>query len=151
MLEIEEMKQPEIAALLLRIGYAHLAFSRNNHPYIIPIHYEFHDDLIYVFTSEGKKTDFLAQNAEVCLQVEEVQSATEWRSVIVNGRAQRITDPAERQRVIDLMRDRNPTLAPAVSRTWKDTWGFQHIEVMLRITPEKMSGRKTRSQSSKLD
>lgn len=143
MVEIVDMDMPEILRLLDEVDYAHLACSRGTHPYIIPIHFVYHDPYIYIFTTEGKKTDILARNPEVCIQVEKVRSSNQWRSVIMTGNAERLIKPASREKALALVREKNPTLTPARSRTWKDHWGFAHIEVIYRIRPDAISGRKT--------
>ncbi|MEG4216451.1 pyridoxamine 5'-phosphate oxidase family protein [Microcoleus sp. Pol14C6] len=38
------------------------------------------------------KTKYIDSNPEVCLQVEEVGDFQHWRSVVVNGRAERLTE-----------------------------------------------------------
>jgi nitroimidazol reductase NimA-like FMN-containing flavoprotein (pyridoxamine 5'-phosphate oxidase superfamily) len=67
MIEVEEMETPEVHGLLARAGYGHLGCARNNRPYVTPIHYAYDDPDIYIFTTEGMKTEFIAANAEVCL------------------------------------------------------------------------------------
>jgi len=143
MVEIVEMEMAEILRLLDEVDYAHLACSRGTHPYIVPIHFVYHDPYIYLFTSEGRKTDILARNPEVCLQIENVKSASQWQSVIINGNVERLMKPASREKALELVRERNPSLTPARSRTWKDHWGFAHVEVIYRIRPDSISGRKT--------
>jgi nitroimidazol reductase NimA-like FMN-containing flavoprotein (pyridoxamine 5'-phosphate oxidase superfamily) len=142
MVEIVDMEMPEIIALLQEVDYAHLACARNNHPYIVPIHYVYREPFLYICTSEGKKTDILAKNPEVCMQAEKVKSASQWRSVILSGKVQRL-EALKRAEALAIIRDRNPALTPARSRTWKDNWGFQHVEVIYRIRPDAISGRKT--------
>ena len=143
MVEVVDMNMAEITALLQEADFAHLACARNNHPYIIPIHYVYRERFIYIVTTEGKKTDILARNPEVCLQVEQIISASQWRSVIINGRAERLVQPAKRQDALAIILERNPALTPARSKTWKDNWGFESVQVIYRIEPQTISGRKT--------
>ena len=143
MVEIVDMDMPEIILLLQEVDYAHLACARSNHPYVIPIHYVYREPFIYIFTTEGKKTDVLASNPEVCIQVEKVMSANHWRSVILIGKVQRIMEATKREEAMAIIRERNPSLTPAKSRTWKDIWGFQHVQVIYRIQPDAINGRKT--------
>jgi uncharacterized protein len=143
MVEIVDMDMPEIIFLLQEVDYAHLACARSNHPYVIPIHYVYREPFIYIFTTEGKKTDILASNPEVCIQVEKVISASQWRSVILIGKVQRIVEDGKRDEAMAIIREHNPSLTPGKSRNWKDTWGFQHVEVIYQIQPDAISGRKT--------
>ena len=103
MLEVHEMLKDEMHLLLNRAPYGHLGCARYGRPYIVPIHFVFQDPFIFVYTTEGMKTEFIEENAEVCLQAEEVESPSHWCSVIVTGRAERITDSADRDAAMSEM------------------------------------------------
>ena len=103
---------------------------------------------IYLFTTDGMKTQYMDANPEVCLQVEEVHSVEHWRSVTVTGLAERITEQPEIDRVRKLIKTQNPTLSPAVNRTWTDVWGRENIMALYRIRPTQMNGRTTDGSSS---
>lgn len=143
MLEVEEMPVTQMKRLLARVGYAHLGCVRDNRPYVVPIHYAYDDPEIYIYTTVGQKTEFIAANPEVCVQVEEVTDAKNWRSVAATGKAERLTDPAEIERAMQIILETNPTLTPAVSLNWIDAWGRANIEAVYRITPHILSGRAT--------
>jgi len=149
MVEIIEMEMEEIVAVLQQVEYAHLACAVNERPYIVPIHFVYSQPYLYIFTSEGKKTDMLARNSQICMQVEDVRKADTWRSVIVEGRAERLNQPESREEALALIRRRNPSLTPAKSRTWKDKWGFERVPVIYRIQPEVLTGRKTSRRTRK--
>ncbi len=72
MVEVQEMNDDESKKLLLRIGYGHLGLVRDTHPYVVPVHYAYDEPHIYIYTTEGKKTEIIEANPEVCLQVENV-------------------------------------------------------------------------------
>lgn len=84
------MSTKEIIDFLPKVGYGHLACIGEGHPYIVPMHYYLKDSQIYIFTTEGMKTKYMDANPEVCLQIEEVHDLLHWRSVVVNGRAERL-------------------------------------------------------------
>jgi nitroimidazol reductase NimA-like FMN-containing flavoprotein (pyridoxamine 5'-phosphate oxidase superfamily) len=141
--EIEEMPPQEAHALLARLSYGHLGCARNNRPYVVPIHYAYHDQKIYILTTEGLKTDYIAANPEVCLQVEEVNSPTDWQSVVVIGEAERLTSPEDIERAMQHITKTNPTLTPAINIMWIDVWGRANRVATYRITPHIISGRRT--------
>jgi nitroimidazol reductase NimA-like FMN-containing flavoprotein (pyridoxamine 5'-phosphate oxidase superfamily) len=143
MLEIEEMGNEEIIELMSHVDYGHIACSRENHPYVVPIHFSYNYPYIYVYTTEGKKAEIIRENPEVCLQMEEVASDQEWKSVIVVGDAEQISDQQEREKALALIVERNPTLTPAISVRWMDDWVRENIEVIFRITPKTTTGRAT--------
>jgi nitroimidazol reductase NimA-like FMN-containing flavoprotein (pyridoxamine 5'-phosphate oxidase superfamily) len=143
MLKVQEMPQGEITALLLRCGYGHLGCSRDGRPYVVPMHYSYDSRDLYFFTTEGMKTDFMEANPEVCFQVEEVTSGSNWRSVMVTGRAERITNALEMERAMRLITENNPRLMPAISNTELDAWGRANRVAIYRIRPSIIDGRKT--------
>ena len=65
------------------------------HPYVVPIHYAYDEPHVYIYTTEGKKTEIIDANPEVCLQVEEVTNANHWQSVIITGDAVQLTSKKE--------------------------------------------------------
>ena len=143
MLEITEMSRDEAAALLARAAYGHLGCARDGHPYVVPMNYAYEAGDIYFFTTEGTKTEFISANREVCFQVEEVEDALHWQSVMATGRAERLNAPAELERAMQLLAARNPTLAPALNHTKIGPWTrLGHIAVY-RIRPAAVYGRKT--------
>ncbi len=143
MLEVKEMSQGEIVALLLRGTFGHLGCARDGHPYVVPMNYAFDSQDVYFFTTEGTKTEYIAANHEVCFQIEEIADAHRWMSVMVLGRAERLTAPEETERAMLLITERNPSLMPALSETKIGAWKrLRHVAVY-RIRPHSLCGRKT--------
>jgi uncharacterized protein len=144
MLEIEEMTAQDSHLLLKELDYGHLGCTQHDgRPYVVPIHYAYDEPDIYIFTTEGMKTECIAANPEVCLQVEDVRDSKHWRSVIVNGRAELLSAATDKEHIIQLITKRNPTLTPAISRMWVDAWGRASVIALYRIHPEIISGRQT--------
>lgn len=143
MIELEEMAAKEVHALLERVHYGHLGCARENRPYVVPIHYAYADPDIYIFTTEGMKTEFIAANPEVCLQVEEVVDPTNWKSVIATGKAERLADKEEIEHAMQHITKTNPTLTPALNKMWIDPWGRASNITLYRMRPDVISGRKT--------
>ncbi len=137
------MSPAEMHALLRRESFGHLGCSREGRPYVVPMHYAYDGKELYFFTTEGMKTQFIGVNPQVCLQVEEVTDSPHWRSVMVIGRADRVTNSEETQRGMKLITERNPSLSPAISATQLDSLGREVDIALYRITPEIIDGRKT--------
>jgi uncharacterized protein len=148
MLNIDEMSTKEIRELLHKVGYGHLGFIYEGKPLVIPMHYYLEGADIYLFTTEGMKTYGMDANPEIYLQVEEVQGSLHWRSVMLKGRAERITDKVDIDRIMQLIKEHNPTLVPSVNRTWIDAWGRADVSSIYRISHYQMSGRMTDGISS---
>lgn len=149
MLDIDEMGQKEIQDFLQQVGYGHLGFIHEGKPYVMPMHYYLQDSDIYIFTTEGMKTHDIDVNPEVCLQVEEIHDPLHWRSVIVTGRAERLTEQQDIDQAMQFIKERNPTLSPAINRTWVDALGRAEVIAIYRIYKSEMSGRTTDGVSSR--
>lgn len=143
MLKVEDMPLEEMQALLRRIGFGHLGCVREGRPYVVPMHYAYDGECLYLFTTEGMKTSFIEANAEVCMQVEEVKSASHWQSVMVTGQAERITRQEDKEHAMQLITEDNPTLTPALNQTQLDAWQRANQIVLYRIRPTIIDGRKT--------
>jgi uncharacterized protein len=147
-LDIDEMGQAEIHDLLHKVGYGHLGFIHAGKPCVMPMHYYLENSDIYLFTTVGMKTHDLDADPDICLQVEELNGAEHWRSVIVMGQAKHVTEQSEIDRVMALVKHRDATLSPAVNRTWTDSWGRAEVISVYRIAAGEMSGRTTDGISS---
>jgi uncharacterized protein len=147
-LDIDEMSSKEIDELLSQVGYGHLGCIHEGKPYVMPMQYYLEDSDIYLFTTVGMKTYDIDANPEICLQVESLHDPLHWRSVIVNGRADRLTEQQDIDRAMQFIKARNPTLSPAINRTWIDSWGRAEVIAIYRIHPSEMTGRTTDGVSS---
>ena len=147
MIEIREMGNSAARETLGRLNYAHLACSRDDEPYVVPVHYAFDGDYVFIYTTEGKKSGILDSNPKVCLQAEDVEDNEHWVSVMAFGEVERVPDDA-RSEALDLILNVNPTLTPAVSVRWMDSWVRTNVEVIYRFRPRKISGRKTVDRSA---
>ena len=155
MLDIDEMSSKEIHELLHQVGYGHLGCVHEGKPYVMPMYYYLEEEDIYLFTTVGMKTHDIDANPEICLQVEEIHGPLHWRSVIVNGRASRLTEHSDIDRAMHLIKERNTTLSPAINRTWIDAEGRSEAMpaagvaiAIYRIHESEISGRTTDGVSS---
>ena len=144
MLEIKTMTQTEMDDLLDRVRYGHLGCSRNNHPYVVPIHFALDDHTVYIFTTEGMKSQMIDSNPEVCLQVEEVKDDENWSSVVIVGDAEKLIKADERDKAFAAISATNPTMTPALSFRWVDEWVREQkdAEVIYRINRKTTTGRR---------
>jgi len=141
--EIVDLGNDEIDILLTKINFGHLGLSKDDRPYVVPIHFAYGKPGIYFFTTEGMKTDILDENPTVCLQLEDIKDRDNWKSLIIIGKAERLSEPQEIETAMKMIKKINPRLSPAWSIRWLDNWVRSNVEVVYRITPETMSGRTT--------
>lgn len=143
-LDVLEMSDEEMHSLLLSAPYGHLGCSQFDKPYVVPIHYVYAGPDIFIYTTRGMKTELVKQNAQVCLQVEEVRDARHWQSVIVTGYAEQVDGDTEQQQALNLLGPEGPDLAPAMARVHFGKLLRSSSEVIYKIRVHHMTGRKTK-------
>jgi nitroimidazol reductase NimA-like FMN-containing flavoprotein (pyridoxamine 5'-phosphate oxidase superfamily) len=64
--------------------------------YIVPVSYVFNGSYLIAHSKEGMKIDMMREHPYVCFEVDETADDANWRSVLVWGDYEEITDPKER-------------------------------------------------------
>ena len=64
-----------------------MAYIYNNRPYVVPItyYYDPRENTIIGYSGNGHKTKALRNNAAVSLEVAEIESVSNWESVLAHG------------------------------------------------------------------
>lgn len=84
-MRIVEISQDDCRKLLKRVPMGRLACSLENQPYIVPVCFAYEAERLYVFSTAGKKIEWMRQNPKVCVQADEIGTRSNWTSVVVNG------------------------------------------------------------------
>jgi len=95
-------------SLLNEATVCRLACTDKSKPYIVPLSFGYHEDVISIHSAnEGKKTTLLRKNPECCIEVDKCREVMKigypcnremhYRNVICTGRAHFITGPEEKQ------------------------------------------------------
>jgi nitroimidazol reductase NimA-like FMN-containing flavoprotein (pyridoxamine 5'-phosphate oxidase superfamily) len=116
---INPLGEQESRALLRGECTGRLGCSDHGKPYIVPVHYMFDNDFVYVQSPPGHKIDVLRDNPNACLQVDEVKDDDHWRSVLAFGLFEEVKDVKERERVLADMFNRWPHTTQVESQTKK--------------------------------
>jgi uncharacterized protein len=90
---IKEISREQCIDVLSRAGVGRLGCSYNDQPYIVPIYLAYDSDWIYVFSTFGKKIEWMRANPKVCVEFEEPTGPSESLSVIVNGQYEELPEP----------------------------------------------------------
>jgi uncharacterized protein len=69
--------------------------------YVVPVSYLFDGKNIIAHSQEGLKIHMMRRHPEVCFEVDEMKSFTDWRSVILWGRYEEICDEKEKMEAMD--------------------------------------------------
>ena len=94
---IQELPRQASLDLLARTRLGRLACAQGNQPYVVPIYFAAHQDYLYSFSTLGQKIEWMRANPLVCVEVDEVVSAQEWKTLIVFGRYEELPDLPEWQ------------------------------------------------------
>ena len=74
--------------------------------YVVPVNYVFDDKFIICHSVLGMKIRMMRKNPDVCFEVDEMKSFTDWKSVIAWGTYQELTNERERYYAMKLFVDR---------------------------------------------
>jgi nitroimidazol reductase NimA-like FMN-containing flavoprotein (pyridoxamine 5'-phosphate oxidase superfamily) len=108
-MEMNEMTVEECSAFLERASLGRLGCSSENQPYVVPVYFAGNSGYLYVFSTFGQKVKWMRANSKVCVQTDEIQSHSQWTSVIVNGEYEELPEPqysAERKQATALLAKR---------------------------------------------
>jgi uncharacterized protein len=83
--------------------------------YIVPINYVYDGKDIIAHSVQGMKIEMMRRNPQICFEVDEIKDFTNWKSVIVWGEYQELSDSAERYRAMKYFVDH--TLRTKISET----------------------------------
>jgi uncharacterized protein len=147
---IRALAATEVEEILRRNHVGRLAYARDSHIDIVPIHYVFDNGWIYGRTSPGTRIDMVGGWHPVAFEVDEIEDLFEWRSVVVHGGFYTIPEegaPWEhdaRMKAVGLLRKLIPEAFreddPTPSRT-----------LLFRIAVQESAGREATTQTIDTD
>ena len=70
------------------------------HPYLVPLAYAYDGDSIYAVSGPGRKLDLMRADPRISFEVDQVEQADRWRSVVAEGEFEEVTDADEIQLAI---------------------------------------------------
>ena len=111
-----EIGEPESRELLREQRLGRLGCCDNSEPYVVPVNYHFDGESIYIHSLPGRKINVMRANPQVCLQVDKIEDAYNWRSVIAFGWFEEVSDSTERDRILIELFKNLPHLTPVESK-----------------------------------
>ncbi|WP_397362555.1 pyridoxamine 5'-phosphate oxidase family protein [Olleya sp. R77988] len=83
----KNLEEKEIKFILDNNYIGHLGYIYQNKPFVIPITYFFDKDsnAIICYSADGHKMNAMRANTNVSLQVNTIQTVTQWKSVLIHG------------------------------------------------------------------
>lgn len=104
---VDELSRADIDAFLDTQVVGRVACHLDGETYIVPVIFAWSDDAVWVFTTEGKKVDFMRANPAVCFEVDERRDNGTWTSVIITGRYEELSGD-DVTRTLSLLSSRFP-------------------------------------------
>lgn len=103
---LRELNDTQIEALLKDELIGRIGCHSAEVMYIIPVNYVYDGLNIYCHSAKGMKIDMMRENPEICFEVENIKDITNWQTVIAWGKFEEITEMAEKQKVLQKLKDR---------------------------------------------
>ena len=91
-----DLTPEQIDAILSKHAAGRIGCTDGLKPYVVPVSYAFNGAYLVIHSRAGKKIDIMRKNPLVCFQVDEIDDLANWRSVILWGQYEEVTDPKER-------------------------------------------------------
>jgi len=144
-----KLTNDEIEGVLTSNLLGRIGCSNGEKIYVIPINYVYDGQFILAHSEEGLKIDIMRSNPNVCFEVEEVQNFSNWRSVIVWGVYQELSDERSRSYVMKVFNDKAVHIKMSLTAQLYGVTGttgdnFQYLStkpVIYRIVINEKSGR----------
>lgn len=93
---IGKLNEAEIEEMLKDNVWGHLGCNDGFNTYIYPTNYLYDGKCILCHSQMGSKVMVMQKNSRVCFQVDEVTNHRNWKSIMVLGEFQELTEERER-------------------------------------------------------
>jgi len=103
---IGHLKSEEIEKVLKGNVLGRIGCTDGKKTYVVPVNYAYDDKFIIAHSVMGLKIEMMRKNPQVCFEVDEMKSFTNWKSVIAWGEYQELTDERDRYYAMKLFVDK---------------------------------------------
>jgi len=145
---IREMSHSDCIAMLAKSRVGHLACSRENVPYVVPVQFRYTDNRIVSFSLPGQKIDWMRTNPRVCLEIEHIIDKHNWKCLIVNGVFDEQTQTEQRELAWSALQTDNDWWEPGSSKPGPQAIASDRNHVFYAIDIRDMSGRQAFDQQA---
>jgi len=98
-----ELTERQINTVLQTQFIGRIGCQAKGRTYIVPIGYAFEEPYIFARSKDGLKIEMMRENKDICFQVDIVDNMANWRSVVIWGTFEEITDEIEIRRATDII------------------------------------------------
>ncbi len=101
---IHHLDPDGIEALLSSSIVGRIACNQpGDRPYLVPLAYAYDGESIYAVSGPGRKLDLMRNDARVSFEVDRVEQADRWQSVVAEGVFEEVSDADEIQMAVALV------------------------------------------------
>jgi nitroimidazol reductase NimA-like FMN-containing flavoprotein (pyridoxamine 5'-phosphate oxidase superfamily) len=93
---VGQLCQEEIEAVLQRRSIGRIGYYLGDSPSIVPVTYAYDKSCVYVASGPGQKIESMRARPDVCFEVDEINGAGIWRSVVADGTYEELTSARDR-------------------------------------------------------
>ena len=143
---IGNLTEEQIIEVLKNNTLGRIGCNDGDKTYVVPVSYAFEGHCIFAHSMEGMKINMMRNNPDVCFEVDEVKSYTNWKSVILWGTYQELTDERARYDAMKLLLDK--FLHVKISQSPGATALHEHLTndspkkpIIYRIVIKELSGK----------
>jgi nitroimidazol reductase NimA-like FMN-containing flavoprotein (pyridoxamine 5'-phosphate oxidase superfamily) len=137
---ISDLPHDEAIALLARNSVGRIAYTFRDRVDVEPISYVYADGWLYARTSEGTKLTTLKHQPWIAFEVDEIESRSAWRSVVVHGTIYWL-DRSRSDRDRDAYDEALATLRAADPAVLTEADQAPHRTVLFRIRTDEITSR----------
>lgn len=122
--------------------------------YVVPVSYAYDGVHIYVRTFDGMKVEMMRKNPKVCFQADQMENMANWKSVVLWGVYEELTDPVSRTHALQQLLDRNLPVITSKTVQLTPLWPFSAANtenisgIVFRIRIDKKTGRYESNSAS---
>ena len=90
---VTELTEQECFSFLERAWFGRLACCKDNQPYLVQLGLVYRERCLYVLSTLGQKIEWMRENPNVCVSVDQIAGHEDWTSVIVYGTYRELEEP----------------------------------------------------------
>lgn len=148
---ITNLKKQECLKILNNNYIGHLAYVYKNLPFVIPITYYYDKKNITIigYTGEGHKTKALRKNKAVALEIAEIESINNWKSILVQGTFEELEGPDAKYELLKFylgVKELIPNKEIHFISQFSDKTSSEAIPIVYRINIQEITGKQKKPQ-----
>lgn len=139
-----ELTREQIGQVLMSEVIARIGCHADGRTYVVPITYAYDGGGIIGHSRVGMKIEMMRSNPRVCVEVDRMESMTDWRSVIAWGTYRELTGEEAARGMLTLIERLRPLVASGTSRPMHGIGEGAAVPasaVIYRIELDVMTGR----------